>query len=95
MNNWYFKTSGGQYIPVKFQIENPEDWHNKFVVVKIGNSKVWPNENDLDEIMDALQYSDVLTGIGNASFLITPFDVKFEESGISQGRMFIVYDDEE
>ena len=94
MGSWYFKNEEGRYFPVEFKIKDPGQWDNKLIVVKVGNNDAEPNYYDLEEIVDNFMEADVILNVENASFFITRFDMTFEESGISNGKMYIAYDRE-
>jgi len=79
--SFYIRTINGAYVPVSFDKIKTDDWDNSFVVVRVENERRDVTEEDIDEIFEALQDSEVLDALKNTSFFITSDSMDFKNVG--------------
>lgn len=79
--SFYMRTINGEYVPVSFDKIKTDDWDDSFVVVKVKNERRRITDNDIDEIYEALEDSEVLDNLKNTSFFITSDDLEFDAIG--------------
>lgn len=78
MGVFYTKNSSGDYVPIEFKKICSDDWHNKLIVVKIGENGDKVPESEIEEVFAGLNDADALGSLDNTSFLITLYNLDFQ-----------------
>jgi hypothetical protein len=78
MGVFYTKNADGKYIPIEFKKICSDDWHNRLIVVKIGDGGDKVPESEIEEVWAGLNDADALGSLDNTSFLITLYNLDFQ-----------------